>query len=457
MIPILLLAWELLSRPVHQLRGLAGLPVRWFLLVPVPFYLLWSLIPKSGNAHIQSPANILANLQPFLQALVYPVLPFYHLSSDDFGWLVFLSISILTLTFAIAQYANAVKLWSFALIWVLLTALPSIMFLDPLYLHGGPRLFYYTAVSVVLLWGLPVLLLARLSVQSLALRLAAVAVQCGLLLAIAVPPLPYISCELDFYAQTSHLVRLLRDTTADAPVGKSIAYLNLPLYYSSYAGHPSGCTNPYPLAPVGSVIFPQYSYPGDFVYVNGGPDRQVSGFSFAGYQPGWITYGDALSPEKLHSILASMQVYVFNLPNESFFDLSKIWQPGAAPVGNRTAVFGESVALEKSSIDRQNGKLGVTLYWRALAMPQRPLTVFVHLVDHAGNRVGQHDGPPAANYAPAQYWEPGDLVIDTHLLSINAPLKPGTYSLVVGIYDSATTQRLHAVAADGKPLDGDVF
>ena len=90
----------------------------------------------------------------------------------------------------------------------------------------------------------------------------------------------------------------------------------------------------------------------------------------------------------------------------------------------------------------------LTLYWRADATPQSDYTVFVHLLDSAGQLVGQADAPPAGGAYPTSLWEPGEIIIDRRQLP--AGLQYDTVS--VGLYRPDTGQRL---AADGYP-DGAV-
>ena len=81
--------------------------------------------------------------------------------------------------------------------------------------------------------------------------------------------------------------------------------------------------------------------------------------------------------------------------------------------------------------------------------------VFVHLRD-AGDTtaVAQHDGDPVRGYTPTSRWEPGELVVDEHTLTLPADLAPGRYKLVVGMYDPTTVQNI-PVRAGTATLPGD--
>ncbi|MBC7262725.1 MAG: glycosyltransferase family 39 protein [Chloroflexi bacterium] len=108
------------------------------------------------------------------------------------------------------------------------------------------------------------------------------------------------------------------------------------------------------------------------------------------------------------------------------------------------AQFGEEIALLGYRIDQQPSKPGsrvsLALYWQALRMPSADHTVFVHLCDQKGKIVAQADGEPQDGNYPTSWWDAGETVVDER--SLTAPLKPGKYSLVVGLYDRTTGTRL---------------
>ncbi len=93
--------------------------------------------------------------------------------------------------------------------------------------------------------------------------------------------------------------------------------------------------------------------------------------------------------------------------------------------------------------------MDITLYWEALAPDGRDYTVFVHLVDAAGQLVAQSDGPPRGGTYPTSIWNTGEQIIDTRAVALPAELTAGRYTLLVGLYDPANGARLPAVGADG--------
>ena len=73
-------------------------------------------------------------------------------------------------------------------------------------------------------------------------------------------------------------------------------------------------------------------------------------------------------------------------------------------------------------------------------------TVFVHLVDAAGNRLAGADGQPPV---PTSQWARGEVVIDERVVPIPDGLPRGDYWLVVGLYRADTGERLPILDLSG--------
>ena len=65
----------------------------------------------------------------------------------------------------------------------------------------------------------------------------------------------------------------------------------------------------------------------------------------------------------------------------------------------------------------------------------------------------QHDSEPMGGLSPTTSWEPGRIVTDRHGLLIPSDLEPGTYTLIVALYDPATGARLPVSEGDGSQND----
>jgi mannosyltransferase len=106
------------------------------------------------------------------------------------------------------------------------------------------------------------------------------------------------------------------------------------------------------------------------------------------------------------------------------------------------------------------------LRWQALATTDRRYKVTVQLLDERQQVIAQRDGEPAGGSQPTIHWQPGDLVVDNHALFVPPGTPPGSYRLILALYDAESGERLSVagagdftlatvdvVAGEGLPLD----
>jgi 4-amino-4-deoxy-L-arabinose transferase-like glycosyltransferase len=97
--------------------------------------------------------------------------------------------------------------------------------------------------------------------------------------------------------------------------------------------------------------------------------------------------------------------------------------------------------------------LHVVLYWRAAQKIERDFTVFVHLADATDRVIAQQDTAPVRGTYPTSQWRSDELIVDAYDLQVDAA--PGTYALIVGLYDPATLARVPALNVKGVRLPND--
>jgi hypothetical protein len=109
------------------------------------------------------------------------------------------------------------------------------------------------------------------------------------------------------------------------------------------------------------------------------------------------------------------------------------------------ARFGEGIDLVGYAWQVSPEAVQVILRWSADGFPDADYAVFLHLVDpQAGDRLmAQGDAPPLNGRWPTSLWRPGTVPDDVHTIPLPADLRPGSYDLLVGLYDPATGERLH--------------
>jgi len=124
------------------------------------------------------------------------------------------------------------------------------------------------------------------------------------------------------------------------------------------------------------------------------------------------------------------------------------------PINPLNATFGQVARL--TGYDLSSDASNLTLYWEAVQPDGRDYTVLVHILDKSGELAAQADSPPQNNNYPTSIWVAGEPIRDTHLIDLSQ-LPPGQYTILVGLYDSQTGQRLPAFTADGHRRPDDRF
>jgi hypothetical protein len=66
----------------------------------------------------------------------------------------------------------------------------------------------------------------------------------------------------------------------------------------------------------------------------------------------------------------------------------------------------------------------------------------LHLLKPDGGVLAQSDGEPVGWMRPTTGWALGEVVLDERILALPAETPPGRYTLVAGLYDPDTGQRL---------------
>jgi hypothetical protein len=98
--------------------------------------------------------------------------------------------------------------------------------------------------------------------------------------------------------------------------------------------------------------------------------------------------------------------------------------------------------LEQITDASSPSAIQVTLHWQAIGTMADDYTVFVHLLVPDGAILAQGDGPPLSGFYPTSYWDPGERVIDQHLIPVEASTIPEGAQIALGMYLPQTGERL---------------
>lgn len=132
-------------------------------------------------------------------------------------------------------------------------------------------------------------------------------------------------------------------------------------------------------------------------------------------------------------------------------------RPATEPERPLHVELGDRILLLGYSLRRSDTALEIILQWQAARYMDTDYVVFVHLLDHSGNIVTQHDGEPAEGLASTSIWAPGQAIRDEHRLLLPTDIAPGTYTLVCGMVDRVTRERLPVTDGPLSPQTGSLF
>ncbi len=152
----------------------------------------------------------------------------------------------------------------------------------------------------------------------------------------------------------------------------------------------------------------------------------------------------AMSPAEFQeSFKTAHEVYRVEAINNRFhlFKIAEIEHKTPAP-STFSAEWKQAVRLVNASLDEEAGVPVLNLEWWIGGPFDPNQTVFVHVRNIAGEVVAQFDAAPLGNLAPLGTWGSGDLVRERRPLLLPSDLPPGQYTVITGLYDWQSSQRL---------------
>jgi hypothetical protein len=122
------------------------------------------------------------------------------------------------------------------------------------------------------------------------------------------------------------------------------------------------------------------------------------------------------------------------------------------PVHATDFTLGDRIQLLGYDFEVTPHTLIVAFYWQATEPVDKSYNVFVHVFDSQGGLQGQVDSPPVSGRYPTFLWQPGQVVVDNHAVTLPSDAPTGTYRVAVGMYDEATQERLPVLDGEGRTV-----
>lgn len=123
----------------------------------------------------------------------------------------------------------------------------------------------------------------------------------------------------------------------------------------------------------------------------------------------------------------------------------RLWKPDTS----LDVTFGDAIHLIGYDVANiEDTTLQFTFYWKATATPIVDYSLFLHLLSTETQNdlspIAQYDGPPAHIDRPTYTWDHPDETLISQPVTITLPdtIKAGIYSVVIGLYDWSTLERL---------------
>jgi hypothetical protein len=90
-----------------------------------------------------------------------------------------------------------------------------------------------------------------------------------------------------------------------------------------------------------------------------------------------------------------------------------------------------------------------TLYWRPLAAPAASYLISLQLFGENKGLAAQVDEVPGNGARPTTGWQPGEIIVDSHLLNLPADLPPGQYRLLLLMFDATSGAQVFTREGNG--------
>ncbi len=162
-----------------------------------------------------------------------------------------------------------------------------------------------------------------------------------------------------------------------------------------------------------------------------------------------LKYGWAGTPglrSSMEAQLASdgVRLYAGEFGDATLALFERIDSAAERPVQAADVSFGGQIRLTgwraRGAVFDAGDAVPIDLIWRADAPPAADYTVFVHLRRAAdGVQVNALDSAPAPATAS---WQAGQVVTDTRAIQVPADAAPGTYRIIIGLYQYPSFERL---------------
>jgi len=179
------------------------------------------------------------------------------------------------------------------------------------------------------------------------------------------------------------------------------------------------------------------------------------------YRRIWLATDLATGSAEERPVEAWLSTHAYKITEVTFSPYARLllYEAATGRPANRQTLglrLGERIRLAQfdlSYVDRSQ-PVRLTLYWQASEPVAEDLSVFVQLLDASGQLAWQTDRYPVDGFRPTSSWQVGEVISDRYAWGLPSEMPPGQYTLIAGLYNWRTGERL-AVFDPGGELLGD--
>ncbi|MDE3089379.1 MAG: hypothetical protein KGJ80_08330, partial [Chloroflexota bacterium] len=131
---------------------------------------------------------------------------------------------------------------------------------------------------------------------------------------------------------------------------------------------------------------------------------------------------------------------------------------GDASVPNPTLItFDDQAELIGYALPQKavapGGELRITIYWRAKTRIAEDFSVYIRLLDAAGNIVGRWEAFPGGGLYPTRLWQPGEIIVDEYRVPVSLDARgPDVGRVEVGLFRRVPLENLTARDPQGRAI-----
>lgn len=410
------------------------------------WFVVWRAVSaiRGANAlQLNSLADIGRNLLYFTQGVAYPVTWLGgwvrdSLRLNDFLAAAMLSGLGLALIGVVQWRLRADRRSWLPWLWIGLTSLPAVLFLEHGYLAAAPRTLMLSSAGIAWLWAD---VFARLVDRARTAPLRAVVA--ALLIGLLAQNIQFIRSQLRYFQMAGDLIWQTVTATAAANANNQAAtFINLPVWLAAPQVN-------YAIGQEGVVFAPAPDKLTTLVTVHTGRPARMNALRIEAIRSDTPYYVGLLKVPADWRNLASSggRVFVTRYATDTITIEPAGVLGSVATAAVPLARFDQTLALLDTAAGVTPAGVQVTLTWQVTKPLTEAVTVFVHVLDANGQLIAQADGDPLAGTYPFDQWP-----IDLAVQDIRVMAVANAAAVRVGVYSRSSGERLTALSADGLPL-----